>query len=72
MITAGEWLKRQGRKFPKPGADGMITGEQYDAAGLPMVVACTACTMTMALHEGRACNDAGQIFCDECADMAEG
>jgi hypothetical protein len=67
MITCGEFLKRQGREFPKANAEGYITGEDYDRADLPMVVSCTACTMTMALHENRACDEQGLIYCDDCA-----
>jgi hypothetical protein len=67
MMTVGEWLKRDGREFPKPGPDGCITGEQYDAAHLPMVVSCFNCTMTMVLYEGRKCDEEGRIFCNTCA-----
>ena len=69
MLTVSQWLKSKGREFPEPdGDDGeSISLAAYEAAGLPMVVACTGCTMTMALHAERPCNAAGEVFCDSCA-----
>jgi hypothetical protein len=68
MQTVKQWLESKGRKFPEPdGDDKSISLAAFEAAGLPMVVACTHCTMTMALHAERPCNEAGEIFCDDCA-----
>lgn len=69
MLTVSQWLKSKGREFPAPdGDDGeSISLAAFEAAGLPMVVACTGCTMTMALHAERPCNAAGEVFCDDCA-----
>lgn len=69
MQTVKQWLESKGRKFPEPdGDDGSTSMAAYEAARLPMVVACTACTMTMALTPERACNADGEIFCADCAE----
>jgi hypothetical protein len=70
MQTVKTWLESQGRKFPEPDCD---DGEgtsmaAYEAANLPMVIACTNCQMTMALTAERPCNSEGEIFCADCAE----
>lgn len=68
MMTVAEWLKSQGRAFPEPdGADGSTSFAAYEAARLPMVVACTGCTMTFALTPERPCDHDGRLYCSvEC------
>jgi hypothetical protein len=67
MRSVKQWLESHGRSFPQPdGADDSISLAAFEAAGLPMVVACTHCTMTMALHAECSCNEAGEVFCDGC------
>ena len=69
MVTVEEWLKARGREFPKPdGDDGSTSMAAYDAAKLPMVVACAGCTMTMALTAERKVDDNGHVYCNGCAD----
>ena len=72
MRTVKQWLESHGKKFPEPdGDDESVSMAAYEAAGLPMVVACTDCRMTMALHAERPCNEAGEVFCDDCAEGHE-
>lgn len=67
-MNVREYLESQGRAFPEADADGSTSGEAYAAAGLPMVVACTGCEMTMALTPDRACDSGGRVYCAQCAD----
>ena len=45
MKSFREWLKDNGGELPK----GNISGEWFAKRGLPMIVHCTCCEMTMAL-----------------------
>jgi hypothetical protein len=47
------------------------TWDDHAAAGLPMVVACTGCTMTMAGASARIDRD-GQCWCITCAEIRGG
>lgn len=42
-----------------------ITEQEFIDAGLPMVVECTGCTMTMAFPTSHI-DDNGQIYCSDC------
>jgi hypothetical protein len=42
--------------------------DDHAAVGLPMVVACTGCTMTMA-GAGALIDASGQCWCADCAEM---
>jgi hypothetical protein len=42
-----------------------ISMATFDELGLPMIVACTACEMTMALPNAVVA-DNGQVFCSDC------
>lgn len=68
MLTVKTYLEAQGRSYPEANAEGHITGEQFEAAGLPMVVACTGCEMTMVLTADRPCDGSGRVYCEQCAD----
>lgn len=69
MQTVKQWLESKGRKFPEPdGEDGSTSMAAYEAANLPMVIACARCEMTMALTPERACDAEGRIFCADCAE----
>lgn len=47
--------------------EGNINGEWFVENGLPMIVACTSCGMTMALPSALVDED-GCICCSSCAD----
>jgi hypothetical protein len=69
MMTLKEYLEAHGRKYPEPdGEDGSISMAAFDAEHLPMVVACTNCSMTMACRSDLPVDDNGHIYCYECAD----
>lgn len=70
MKTVAEYLESQGRKYPAPdGEDGSISLQAFEDARLPMVVACTGCTMTFVLSPERPCDDEGRVYCSEgCAE----
>lgn len=44
-----------------------IPGTWFRDNGLPMIVACTCCGMTMALPGGWVDYDTGEIYCSGCA-----
>lgn len=68
MLTVKRYLEKNGKRYPEPDReDGSISLAAFDKAGLPMVVACTNCTMTMVCGPDRACDEDGKIFCDDCA-----
>lgn len=69
LTTVAKYLHSQGRQFPRPDAEGKITMAAFDDAGIPMVVACTACEMTMTCHSKRKVDaETGAVFCDSCAE----
>ena len=73
MITVKQWLESHGRSYPEPDLpDGCISSAAFERARLPMVIACTHCTMTMALADDLPCDEEGHVFCGECADIHEG
>jgi len=43
-------------------------GDDHASAGLPMIVACTCCTMTMA-GAGALIDADGHTWCADCAEM---
>lgn len=53
----------------KAAHDGGITGEAFDALGLPLVVACSGCEMTMAFPNSYV-DQHGRIWCDDCGGGA--
>jgi hypothetical protein len=67
-MTLEEYLKLQGKEYPKAGEDGRVNGEQLAAVGLPWMIACTGCHMTMAPFRDRQISEHGEFFCDECAE----
>jgi len=68
MITVGKFLESIGKSYPKPDCDdGGISGQAFQDAGLPMVVACTCCEMTMVLTPDRPCDADGAIYWRACA-----
>ena len=46
---------------------GNIPGTWFSDNGLPMIVSCTCCGMTMALPSGWVDYDTGEIYCGGCA-----
>lgn len=47
---------------------GDVPGEWFAKNGLPMIVRCTCCDMTMILFSAYA-NEEGETFCASCAGM---
>lgn len=62
MQTFAEWLKEQyGINLPK----GNINGEWFVENGLPIVVRCSCCGMTMASPSAYV-DDDGYTYCADC------
>ena len=62
MQTFAEWLKEQyGINLPK----GNINGEWFIENGLPIVVRCSCCGMTMASPSAYV-DDDGYTYCVDC------
>lgn len=51
-------------KFPETPT---VNGTWFSERGLPMVVACTCCQMTMALPSA-VIDDDGNVYCPQCAE----
>jgi len=49
---------------------GNISGEWFSQNGIPMVVRCSCCGMTMASPSAWI-DDEGYTFCSDCADVSE-
>lgn len=65
MKTFNQWLKdNRGIEMPKGDVDAGWFAEQ----GLPMVVECTNCKMTMALPNAYI-DDDGHTYCSCCAEV---
>ena len=71
MMTLQAYLESKGRTYPAPDSKGFITAAQMQAAGLPMIVACTHCQMTMATASTRKVDEHGNVFCDDCVEIIE-
>lgn len=67
MKTAREYLAEHNPEFTKAteGLDS-IPGSLFQQHGVPMVVACTHCQMTMAVFSALIDED-GRCFCGDCA-----
>ena len=63
MTTLEKYLKRSGRTFP---AGSVITGEDLENAGLPMIVRCYSCDMSMCIAADLPCTEDGAILCTTC------
>ncbi len=64
MRTAETYLKeKMNIEMPQ----GEINGKWFAENGLPMIVECTCCGMTMALPSAMI-DEEGQIFCSQCAE----
>ena len=48
--------------------EGSVSGEWFAKNGLPMIVRCTCCDMTMVLFSAYV-NEEGETFCASCAGM---
>jgi hypothetical protein len=64
MRTAETYLKEE-MNIEMP--QGEINGQWFAENGLPMIVECTCCGMTMALPSAMI-DEEGQIFCSQCAE----
>ena len=63
MKTFEQWLKdNRGIEMPK----GDVDAGWFDEQGLPMIVECTCCQMTMALPNAYIDED-GHTYCSGCA-----
>lgn len=54
-------------KFPETG---IVNGTWFGARGIPMIVCCTCCGMTMATPSAFV-NEEGETFCEDCASGSE-
>jgi hypothetical protein len=70
-----EWLKRNRSAFfaimaraEKSGRG--VSGGTFEEHGLPMVVSCTGCEMTMTLFSARISEDR-QLWCSDCSGHRE-
>lgn len=50
--------------------EGNISGTWFSENGIPMIVACSCCGMTMASPSAWI-DEEGYTFCDSCADVEE-
>ena len=67
MISFRQYVEtRMNIKMP----EGNISGAWFSENGLPMVVRCSCCDMTMASPSAWI-NDEGYTFCSTCADVEE-
>ena len=67
MISFRQYIEtRMNIKMP----EGNISGAWFSENGLPMVVRCSCCDMTMASPSAWI-NDEGYTFCSTCADVEE-
>ena len=64
LKTFEEWVRD---KFNEELPKGEINGVWFSEKGLPMVVRCTCCEMTMALPNAIIDED-GYTFCASCAE----
>lgn len=63
MKKFAEWLKTEcNEEMP----EGNINGSWFAERGLPMIVSCTCCGMTMALPSAYVDED-NECFCSSCA-----
>lgn len=71
ITTIDIYLEFEGREFPKPDDKGMINGQQFEDAWLPMVVACASCMMTFVLTGDRLVGcEYGEVYCSKsCAGV---
>jgi len=51
LVNVREYLAATGRAYPAPDRGDSISSDAFERAGLPMVVECAGCAMTMALHD---------------------
>jgi len=62
MKSFAKWLKdNYNEEMPK----GMTDGTWFHKRGLPLVVECSCCTMTMALPSAFI-DDEGNVYCSNC------
>lgn len=62
MKTFKQWLKdKYNEEMPK----GTVNAEWFFERGLPMIVECACCEMTMALPSALI-DDNGKVYCSDC------
>jgi hypothetical protein len=66
-----EFLHSIGKEFPEPHSDGSISYGQFEEAGIPMVVSCTECKMTMVIRKNMYCDNNGRVYCKGCESELE-
>ena len=67
MISFREYVEtHMNVKMP----EGCISGAWFSENGLPMVVRCSCCDMTMASPSAWI-DDEGYTYCGDCADVSE-
>ena len=66
MINFRQYVESMNIKMP----EGSISGAWFAEHGLPMVVKCTCCEMTMASPSAWI-DEEGYTYCSDCADIEE-
>ena len=66
MISFRQYVESMNIKMPK----GNISGAWFAEHGLPMIVKCTCCEMTMASPSAWI-DDEGYTYCSDCAGIEE-
>lgn len=67
MISFRQYVESMNIKMPER----TIPGSWFAEHGLPMVVKCTCCEMTMASPSAWI-DEEGYTFCSSCAEVSEG
>lgn len=68
MKTAERYLSEDlGLDYPKTP---VVSGKWFSDNGLPMIVSCTCCGMTMALPNAYI-NNEGECFCSSCMELVD-
>lgn len=67
MISFREYLKKNDIELPETPT---ISGGWFAKHGIPMVVRCTCCEMTMAAPSAWI-DDEGYTYCSDCAKIEE-
>lgn len=68
MKTFRDWFEKNypNEKYPT----GSVSGQWFANHGIPMIVACTCCEMTMTAPSALL-DDEGQVFCSGCGELEE-
>jgi hypothetical protein len=72
LTYVAAWLRSHGREFPLPdGEGGTVSLAAFERAGIPVLVSCTQCMMTMPCGPALPCDEEGQLYCFSCTEGME-